>query len=258
MTVRAEPNAVEEHAPGGLRTAPVTRSGLLVWVGAYAVLTVVAIIVGWLIVDHLGGVRRFDDHVSRDLGDIRTDTWNSLTWFGSGIAEAVVKIPATIVLSAFFVWRWRRWREVALLVGALLLEVAVFVTASFIVDRARPPISQLDSIPPTSAYPSGHTAAAVAFYGAIAIIVFWHTRNRVARTVSLMAVVVLPPVVGFSRTYRGMHHLSDVIVGGLLGIVSLAVTYRVVTTGPDPGGASSRADRATDEVVARAPERRPR
>jgi len=235
MTERAVDHRTEPgRARSGLRVPPVTRQGLATWIGAYVVLTVAAIALGWLIVDHLGGLRSFDNDVSRDLGAMRTPTWNSLTWVGSGIAEAVVKIPATIALSAFFLWRWRRWREVALLVGSLLLEVAVFVTSSFVVDRARPPIPQLDSIPPTSAYPSGHTAAAVAFYGSIAIIVFWHTRNRTARGIALGAAIVLPPVVGFCRTYRGMHHLSDVVVGGVLGIVSLAVTYRVVKTGPDP------------------------
>ena len=91
----------------------------------------------------------------------------------------------------------------------------MFVTASFVVDRGRPPISQLDSIPPTSSYPSGHTAAAVAFYGAIAIIVFWHTRNRVARGVAFAAAILLPLIVGGSRMYRGMHHLSDVVVGAI-------------------------------------------
>jgi undecaprenyl-diphosphatase len=114
----------------------------------------------------------------------------------------------------------------------LALEVTVFITASFVVDRGRPPISQLDSIPPTSSYPSGHTAAAVAFYGAIAIIVFWHTRNRVARSVAVAAAILLPVIVGSSRMYRGMHHLSDVAVGATIGLLSLLVTYAVVRNGP--------------------------
>ena len=144
----------------------------------------------------------------------------------------MVKIIATVVLSAAFLWRWRRWSEPALLAGALVLEVMVFVTSSFVVDRGRPPIPQLDSVPPTSSYPSGHTAAAVAFYGALAIIVFWHTRNRVARGVALLVAVLLPAIVGASRMYRGMHHLSDVVAGAVIGLVALGVTYAVVTRGP--------------------------
>ena len=104
----------------------------------------------------------------------------------------------------------------------------VFITSSLVVDRSRPPVSQLDSVPLTSSYPSGHTAAAVAFYGAIAIIVFWHTRNRIARGLALTAAILLPPIVGVSRMYRGMHHLSDVIVGAIVGLASLGVVYAVV------------------------------
>jgi undecaprenyl-diphosphatase len=148
------------------------------------------------------------------------------------IADAYVKIPATIVLSVFFLWRWRRWTEPALLIGALVLEVAVFLTSSVVVDRARPPISRLDPVPPTGSFPSGHAAAAVAFYGAIAIVVFWHTRSRVGRTVAVAAAVLIPLAVAASRMYRGMHNLSDVVVGLLVGILSLAVTWLVVRRGP--------------------------
>jgi undecaprenyl-diphosphatase len=148
------------------------------------------------------------------------------------IADTYVKVPATIVLSAFFLWRWRRWTDPALLIGALLLEVAVFITSSFVVDRARPPVSHLDPVPPTGSFPSGHAAAAVAFYGAIAIIVFWHTRHRLARVVAVVAAVVVPLVVGASRMYRGMHNLTDVVVGLLIGAISLWLTWLVVRRGP--------------------------
>ena len=208
------------------------RRGLLLWLIAYVVLTGAAIAVGLLIVHRLGDVRDFDTRVAHWLGDRRTGLWNDVTWVGSGLAEAVVKIAATVVLSAVFLWRWRRWTEPALLAGALVLEVMVFITSSFVVDRGRPPISPLDSVPPTSSYPSGHTMAAVAFYGAIAIIVFWHTRHRVARVVAIAAAVLLPLIVGASRMYRGMHHLSDVVVGLVFGLLSLWVTYSVVKRGP--------------------------
>jgi membrane-associated phospholipid phosphatase len=97
-----------------------------------------------------------------------------------------------------------------------------------VVGRARPPVSQLDSVPLTSSYPSGHTGAAVAFYGAIAIVVHWHTCRRIARRLAVLAAVVLVVVVGASRIYRGMHHLSDVVVGVLIGAASLWVVYLVV------------------------------
>jgi membrane-associated phospholipid phosphatase len=214
------------------RVPPFDRRGLIILIIGYALMTAVAIAVGLLIVHELHDVRSLDDRVARWLNRHRTDGWDSVTWCGSMIADTYVKIPATIILSLIFLWRWHRWTEPALLVGALLLEVAVFVTSSVVVDRARPPISQLDPVPPTGAFPSGHAAAAVAFYGAIAIIVFWHTRRPLARTVALLAAVLVPLAVGASRMYRGMHNLSDVVVGLLIGIVSLWLTWLVVRRGP--------------------------
>ncbi len=158
--------------PRWWRVPPVDRGGLIAWVVGYVLMTVVAIAVGLLIVHELHDISSLDDRVARWLGRHRTDGWDSITWCGSMIADAYVKIPATIVLSLIFLWRWRRWTEPALLIGALLLEVAVFLTSSIVVDRARPPMSRLDPVPPTGSFPSGHAAAAVAFYGAIAIIVF--------------------------------------------------------------------------------------
>ena len=239
-----------------LRDAPFTRTGVLAYVLSYVVLSGITIVMGLLLVDHLGVVVDFDVRVANWLGDRRSEAWNDATWVGSGLADTFVKVPAAAVLSAFFVWRWRRWNEAALLVGALALEAAVFVTASVVVDRARPPIPQLDSIPPTSSYPSGHTAAAVAFYGAIVVVTFWHTRRRVVRWIAVMSMAVLVLVVGASRMYRGMHHLSDVAIGVLLGAAALWVVYLVVerprstNIGHGPSGADgaptrprTRADR---------------
>jgi undecaprenyl-diphosphatase len=214
---------------------PVTRNGLVAAVAAYVVLSGVAIVVGFLIVDHLGALRDLDTRIAHWFGARRTDTWNDVTWVGSGIADTFVKVPAAAVLVAFFFWRWRRWHEAALLAGALALEAAVFVTASLVVGRGRPPIPQLDTIPLTSSYPSGHTGAAVAFYGAIAIVVCWHTRRVAARYVALTVAITLVACVGASRMYRGMHYLSDVVVGILVGGASLLVLFLVVERPPsDP------------------------
>ncbi len=219
----------------GLKQSPFVQHGVLLYVLAYVVFTAIAVGVGLLIVHELGGLRAFDDDVARWFAGHRTATWTDVSWVGSGLAEATVKIAITAIVSACFLWFWRRWNEVVLLVGALILEVGVFTTTSFIVDRPRPPVTHLDSIPPTSSFPSGHVAAAVAFYGAIAIIVCWHTRHRWARGIAFAAVVLLPPIVGASRMYRGMHHLSDVLAGAVIGAASLYVMSRVVERPAMPG-----------------------
>lgn len=205
------------------------------WFIALAVMVAVTSAIGFLILGPLeGSVVALDRDIAQSLGEMRTPDWNDSTAVGSTSADSLVKIPGTIVLSLLFLWRWRRWREAGLLVGALALESSAFVITSFIVDRSRPPIEQLDSIPPTGSFPSGHTGAAVAFYGALAVIVWWHVRNPLVRGVVALIAGVLPFVVGFSRMYRGMHFLSDVVVGGIVGLVALVIVYRLLG-GQPPG-----------------------
>jgi undecaprenyl-diphosphatase len=230
--VAVRPDAPTRDVRRWWRTPPVDRRGLILWLLAYAVMTAAAIALGLLVVHELGGVRSLDNRVARWFGRHRSGTWDSVTWVGSIIADVFVKVPATAILCGLFLWWWRRWTEPALLAGALILEVSVFLTASLVVDRGRPPIGQLDPVPPTGSFPSGHSAAAVAFYGAIAIIVCWHTRRRLVRTISIAAACLMPLVVATSRLYRGMHHLSDVVVGLVIGIISLWVMYLVVRNGP--------------------------
>ena len=62
----------------------------------------------------------------------------------------------------------------------------------------------------------------VLFVG-IALIVMCCTHNTVARTLSALVAVALVATVGFARVYRGLHFLTDVSVGVLLGLACLAV-----------------------------------
>ena len=48
------------------------------------------------------------------------------------------------------------------------------------------------------------------------------------RVVSVVVVVAVVVIVGWARTYAGMHHLSDVIAGAILGLVAVFAVWRVL------------------------------
>src|SRR5215218_10772942 len=86
------------------RTPPVDKRGLTLWILTFVVMTALVAGLGLLLVHELGGIRSFDDRVARWFARHRTHTWDDLSAPGSFIADAMVKIPATVLLSALSIW----------------------------------------------------------------------------------------------------------------------------------------------------------
>jgi undecaprenyl-diphosphatase len=213
-------------APGsasGWRHFPWRFADLRRFAAVYAVLTVIFVAIGAAIVHVLGDgpLGEADLNVANWFADQRTHTVNHLAQIGAALADAYTLIPAFAIASVLFVVLFKRWNETVFLLSAILLEKAVFVTTTYIVSRDRPPVGQLDGAPPTSSYPSGHVAAAVVFYSVCAIIICWHTRHAVVRALAWTVAVIVPILVAVSRMILGMHFLSDVVAGAVLGLVSI-------------------------------------
>ena len=96
------------------------------------------------------------------------------------------------------------------------------------VPQRRPPVHRLQPAPPTSSYPSGHTAAAVALYCCVAVVILMiYARHPVARIVAGVLFLV-PAFVACARLYLGEHYPSDVIAGALLGVLWLTHVFRTL------------------------------
>jgi undecaprenyl-diphosphatase len=206
-----------------------------------AVTSGVGLMYMWLFDD--GPLGDVDRNGAEWLEDRRTPTLNSLTHYGSMLSDTLVKVVLVAVVGGAAVLVWRRWYDGVFIALAVCLEASVFVAASFIVGRERPPVEQLDPPAPSGSFPSGHTAAAVAFYGAVAVVATWHTRNRAVRTTLVVLAVAVPLIVAFSRASRGMHHPLDVVAGLLLGLAALWVAKSVVARGVE------EIDRAANRAV---------
>ncbi len=198
--------------------------------GAYLGLVAVFTVIG-LTVERWDRLVRWDEARSKQLADDRTPTLDTLSWWGSNLAETIVKIVVTAIIAGLMLYFWRRWREALLVVVPLVLEASVFITVTWIVKRPRPQVEQLDGSPVSSSFPSGHVAAAVC-YGAVVIVVFWHTRRVWARALAVAGAIVVALIVAWARAYRGMHYISDVVAGVVLGIVTLAVSWWLLERRP--------------------------
>jgi undecaprenyl-diphosphatase len=155
----------------------------------------------------------------------------------------MTKIVVTAIFTVSALAVWRRWHEAVYVVLTLVFEATVFITVTAIVARPRPDVPRLEDSPVNSSFPSGHVAAATV-YGAFVVVVFWHTRSRVWRSLAVVVVGAVVVAVSWARMYQGMHFASDVAAGILLGLVTLALCLRVLGRPPVPDTtASARSER---------------
>lgn len=216
-----------------LRVWPLRRPAVMILATGGVVLLAIWSGLGLLYMRFLddGPVGDADRSVNRRLEDRRTPTMNTLSTIGSGLSDTVVKVILVAVVGTVMVAVWKRWHDGVFLATVVIFEASVFVLTSFVVGRERPPVEQLEEAAPSGSFPSGHSAAAVAFYAGLLVIGSWHTRNRVGRGVLVAVAVAVPVIVAMSRTYRGMHHPVDVIAGMLLGVTSLIVVRSAMEAG---------------------------
>jgi membrane-associated phospholipid phosphatase len=221
-----EPTA--ELRPDGSSSGHPLRSALVITLIGYVVLTGLMLGIGLLLTHALDGtVGKWDQHVAETFERHRASGWNDVTKVSTSGAntEPVVAVAAVVV--GFLALR-RRWREAAFLTIALFLEITVFLSVTFVVDRPRPAVQRLNSTPATGSFPSGHTAATTVLFLGIALIVACFTTNTLARIISGLVASVVAVLVGISRVYRGLHYPTDVFAGALLGLACLTVAVIAV------------------------------
>jgi undecaprenyl-diphosphatase len=162
------------------------------------------------------------------LGDVTIPHWlaahrtsglNEVSQLGSSAGNTHAILFVGLIAGAIALAAIRRWRPVIFLVATMFGELTLFLASAAITGRERPNVSHLDGQLPTSSFPSGHIAATICLWAAIAVLVVPRTRAW-WRWLFIAVAVLMPLWVALSRVYRGMHHPTDA-----LGSVVLAACW---------------------------------
>ena len=214
---------------------------------------VVVVLLGLLITKVLETTAFADADAGLDkwLEKQRTPTGETLTHFGTLFGETPTIIGLTAVTVVVFRLVFHRWRESVILAICVTGQAVIFLITTMLIDRDRPPVRHLDDSPPTSSFPSGHTAAATAYYLGTALIIAWHTRHVWLRWLVVGVGVLIPITVASCRMYRGMHYPTDTATSFLLGLALLAIAFHALPLGvgryaAGPGSPGRRQVPATD------------
>jgi membrane-associated phospholipid phosphatase len=168
------------------------------------------------------GIGAADERANVWLAAHRTVPRTDASLVGSIVAGGVV-LPIVVGSIAILCAALRRWRIAAFLVFALGVESASYRLTTLVVHSHRPRVARLENLPVNASYPSGHTAAAIAVYGGLALLIASSVRIGAVRAVAWTFAVSMVTFVALSRMYRGMHHPLDVAGGIVVGVVALTV-----------------------------------
>lgn len=190
-----------------------------------------------------------EDGVDRALEHARTPAATAVSGFFSLVGSTGVIIGVLLLVAVAFRLAFGRWRESAFLVLAVSAQATVFLFTTLAVSRHRPDVSHLDSSPPTSSFPSGHTGASTALYLGVAVVLAWHTRGVWARRSVVVALLLVPLSVALARLYRGMHHPSDVVAAMVNGGACVLISARALLFRVLPPGLAARLERRPADLA---------
>jgi membrane-associated phospholipid phosphatase len=195
-------------------------AAMLAGLAAVATLSIVLGLVVTRVVLHVGGIGAADERVNAWLAGHRTPFWTHLSLIGS-IMSGGVALPIVAGATALVCVLFRKWRVAAFVVFALGVESASYRITTLAVHRHRPRVVRLEHLPVNASYPSGHTAASIAVYCGLALLLTSAVRRPAFGAIVWPIAIAIPIFDAFSRLYRGMHHPLDVAGGVVVGVASL-------------------------------------
>jgi len=148
--------------------------------------------------------------------------WLSFIMLSTTYLGSYVVVSGLVFLSAlsFYVHKHGN-RILPLLVSVCGSALSVYVLKN-IFDRARPVVEAF-YLEPSPSFPSGHATMAIALYGFLLYIIWKHDKHSFKKPfIVFLAILII--LIGISRLYLGVHFISDVLAGYIIGFIWLLIS----------------------------------
>jgi membrane-associated phospholipid phosphatase len=213
------------------RTDPAERYGLRLTL-AVAAIVLVAVPFSYLLFEVLddGALTRVDADVAERLNGLvhSHSGWvgvlEAISWLGRPPTLALLTVVGAVVTGR------QRARRLTVFLLATTLGGAVLSTAvKVLVDRPRPEVHHPIVTAFGKSFPSGHALSSTVVLGAL-LLTFLPVVARPHRRLVVGLVVLLVLAIGSSRVLLGVHFVTDVLAGHLLGLAWLLASTAVFQT----------------------------
>ncbi|MDB5244599.1 MAG: phosphoesterase [Parcubacteria group bacterium] len=172
---------------------------------------------------------KFDESFAQSLYHLRSPAAAQFLYTVTHAADQITIIVFAIFSVTYLYFKKELAYLYAILITCLGTEACVYVI-KILINRPRPIADIAYYIENSASFPSGHASIAIAFYGFITYYIMTHVPGKGMKATALVLGVLLVVLIGFSRLYLGVHYLSDVLggflIGGLWLIIGIIVRER--------------------------------
>lgn len=207
------------------RLNPVERYGLRLTLFGIAVM-LVAIPFGALLAQVVsdGPATRWDSDIAERLHEVVADHpgWVSVLEVLSFLGKPIW-LFLVVGLPAVWLARQHRWHLALFLAITSIGGGIVDTVVKVVVARPRPDLNDPVSSARGNSFPSGHSMSATVCYGAL-LLAFATLLTRRRQRRATAAAVALVAGIGFSRLALGVHFVTDVLGGIVLGLAWLVAS----------------------------------
>jgi undecaprenyl-diphosphatase len=151
---------------------------------------------------------------------IRTDLFNEFFWAITQLGRIWV-IGFLVAFFSLFLWfSHRRYYLLGLYVSIIGSEILT-ITGKYAFARERPSAALYHEA--LYSFPSGHATLAVAFFGFVLYTFFQETPDFRSKLNLFFIALILIFLIGMSRIYLGVHYMSDIWAGYLVGAIWMVI-----------------------------------
>lgn len=148
--------------------------------------------------------------------DVLTNVFSWITLLGKSQV-----ILGFIVISVALLWLWRKQYYILSLFIAVAGSEAFTYLGKLTFHRPRPELAVYAEH--SFSFPSGHATIAVAFYGFMGYLLMRFVKSWNRKVNILFTTILIIIAIGFSRVYLGVHYISDIWSGYLVGAMWLII-----------------------------------
>lgn len=169
-----------------------------------------------------GPLTRLDGDIADRLNELVHESdaavlaLETISWFGKPIWFYVM-----IGTAILWVWRKGQHRLMMFLAVTTIGGGLVDTVVKIVVNRPRPVVDHPIHEAFGKSFPSGHAMSSVVCYGALYLVLVPAFRTLRGRHIALGATILVCFLIGTSRLFLGVHFLSDVLGGYVLGLAWL-------------------------------------